>query len=166
LICFLHGYPDSWSESQVLQVSHVNSSYFLINLPLNSIIQHCFNWKLSFMIVVFFFLLYIGLSWSYNPGHEFCELTKLTQFFFILIEHICLQFHPSILDWLRIELYNFFHFAFYIVISISWPGFGRLTRVDSSYFLLCFYLIFFFNLVLKYWVDWELGFMIFLICFL
>ena len=29
-----------------------------------------------------FFSLHIGLSQLYNPGHEFYELTMLTQFFF------------------------------------------------------------------------------------
>ena len=70
------------------------------------------------------------------------------------------QFHPSILSWLRIGLYNLFHFALFKVIPALWLG---LTQVV---FYVFFLINFFFNFILQYWVDWKLGLIFFLIYFL
>jgi len=42
------------------------------------------------------------------------------------------------LDWLWIEFYNLYWFAFYWVISVSWSRFDRLNWVDSGFFLSLF----------------------------
>ena len=66
------------------------------------------------------------------------------------------------LNWLRIRLHNLFQFAFYEVISITWHKL-RLWQINSGWliFFCLLFIDFFFNLVLQYWIDWKLIFIVY-----
>jgi len=106
-------------------------------------------------------------------------LNLVLKFFLSLNLVFFFQFYALILGLIGIRFYNMFWFIFYGVIMISWPGFVRLTWVDSDYFflfLIDFFstslfdvelidnwisYIFFFKFILQYWVDWKLDFIMF-----
>jgi hypothetical protein len=46
------------------------------------------------------------------------------------------KLHSSTLGWLWVKFHNLFWFVFYGVISVLWSMFDRLTKVDSTYFLI------------------------------
>jgi hypothetical protein len=84
------------------------------------------------------------LSLSHDLDHEFGGLTLIDSSYFLCLFLIdfFFQFHLSILGLLRIEFHNLLFIRLYRSYD---PGceFGRLTRVDSSYFLGPFLIDFF-----------------------
>ena len=92
---------------------------------------------LKIVFHIFFYLLYTGLSHSHDPG---CGLAQIALEFFL--SFFFLQFHHSILGWMRIRLHNLFWFAFYEVISISWIG-SWVWSVNSCVFSCPFFNWFF-----------------------
>jgi hypothetical protein len=121
---------------------------FFIIFFLNFILKHWVDWELTFIIS--FWFTFIGLSQSHNLGHEFFRLARLTQIFVCCFFNwiFVFKFLPSIFGWLIIEIYNLFLFNFNEFISIYWPDFDRLTRVDSGHFLSFFiWILFVFFLV-------------------
>jgi len=102
-----------------------------------------------FYFLIDFFNFITRLSWSHDLICEFSKLTLVDLSFFF-------QFHPSMLGWLRIKFHNLFLFSFFKVIPVSWPE-SKLIQVFFWSFL-----IFFFNFILQYLIDWELSL---IICF-
>jgi hypothetical protein len=108
------------------RVKPIDLRFFFLFFSLfffNFIIQYWVHWELSF--IVCFGLCSMKLSWFYDIGHEFGQLTWV--FFCVLFLIDFFLFHPLTLDWLQIELRNLFRFAFYEIILISWPKFDKLA---------------------------------------
>jgi hypothetical protein len=98
-------------------------------------------WILNF--IIYFNLLYMGLSWSHDSCREFCRITMLTRVFFCPFFnwiYIFFQLHPSKMNWLRTEL----HIFFLLSMKLSRSPDPSLIGWLQSFF----YLIFFFNLIL------------------
>jgi len=118
------------------RLTHIDSGYcfflFLFNFIFNLILQYCVDWELR--SIIYFYLFSIGLSQSYNLSNM---LSWLTWFFSQFFKLIFFQSYPSILDWMRVRLYNLFQFEFYEVILFLWIK-SRVCLVD-----LCDFYVFF-----------------------
>jgi hypothetical protein len=64
------------------------------------------------------YLFFMKLYRSHDLGREFNRVAQVDLDFFIFLIYF-IRFHPLTLNWLEIEFFLFFLFAFYIVISIS-----------------------------------------------
>ena len=79
-------------------------------------------WILNF--IIYFNLLYMGLSWSHDSCREFCRITMLTRVFFVLFLIEYIYFFNFILQkWIDWELNFIFCFCF------LWNYLDLLTRV-------------------------------------
>ena len=121
-------------------VWRVNSIFFylfIIDIFFNFIIQYWVDCELNFMI--YFGLLFIRLSWFYDSGRVFCELSRVNSglLLYNIFRLIFFQFQSLTISLLKIDIYNLFWFTFYKIITISWPWL-RVWQVnlgwDSHYF--------------------------------
>jgi hypothetical protein len=114
---------------------------------LDLIIQHWMNWESGF-VIIFFFLLYMGLSRFYDSGRKLDRLTWVFLFFFCWC---FFQFYYSILDQLGIVLHIFF-------VCIIWDYLGFTTQITNFVSWLVWFLCHFFNFIIQHWVNWQLSF--------
>ena len=92
--------------------------------------------------------------WRVNFMDSSFFLKKFIYFFSFIIQHW--------VDW-KLCFYDLFWFALYKVILVSWLELC-VWHVDSSFFFL-FLIGIFLNFILQYRVDYELGFIIYLVFF-
>jgi hypothetical protein len=81
----------------------------------NFIFQDLVDWELIF--IIYFNLIFYGLSWSHDPGHGFVRLTRVDShcfFFNFILQHKVF--------FKKIKLHNLFWFYFYGIIIVSRLG--------------------------------------------
>ena len=74
--------------------------------------------------MIYFDLLFMRLSKSYDSSYVFCELSEVESSCFIM-SYFYIEFfkkiQPLTMGLLKIRLHNLFWFVFYKVISVLWP---------------------------------------------
>jgi hypothetical protein len=106
---------------------------------------------IEIMFYIFFQFIFYRVIQTHDPDHGFNELTRV-----FLIN--AFQFHPSILNWLRIKFHDLFWFTSHRVIFILWL-ISWVWYVNLSWSELFFYVLFLINIFLILFIN--TGFSIF-----
>jgi hypothetical protein len=134
-----HCHDPSHEFCGLTRLTHVFLGYFF-NWFFFNFILHYLGWLRIMLHNLFRFNFYevILVSWTESRIDElnYVDLDIFFVFLLIFFFNCILQLK---LDWLRIEFYNLFLFVLFWVILISWFSFGRLTCVDSGFFLISFF---------------------------
>jgi len=131
-----HCHDPSHEFCGLTRLTHVFLGYFC-NWFFFSFILHYLGWLRIMLHNLFRFNFYEVILVLMNRVKDWrvklCWLGYIFCFFIDFFFNCILQLK---LDWLRIEFYNLFLFVLFWVILISWFSFGRLTCVDSGFFLI------------------------------
>jgi len=148
LFVFYEFIPISWVRFS--RLIRVDLGYYVCTFFFNLRLQNWVDWELRFIIFLFIYFLwgYHGLmTWVMGwliDSRCFCHF--LVDFFSISFFNI---------GFTGIRLHNLFWFDLYEDILVFWSR-SQVWLIESSG------LIFFKKIILQYWVDWEL---IYIICF-
>jgi hypothetical protein len=113
-------------------VKLINSGFFVLFLIFFLCYPSILYWLRIRLHNLFRFAFYEIIMVSWLGSRVWSIVSGWIRWFFVFF----FKLHSSTLGWLGVKFHNLFWFVFYGVISVLWSMFDRLTKVDSTYFLI------------------------------